>query len=143
MASKLKILDRSLLIWLLIIIIETINGTTRDVFLSPVIGGRAAKAVSFGTAILLVTSITYLSIYWIRASNAVELLGVGILWALLTFAFEIVISVGVAGRTWERSMADLNPFSEGLMGFGLIFLVFVPLFIYRIRATISPERTSG
>lgn len=143
MAGKLNILTRSFSVWLAIIAAETMNGAIREVIITPVVGGSVAKSISFGTAILLITAITFFCVRWISASNVAELISVGVLWALLTLVFEIAISRGVAGLSWNQVLADFNPFIGGLMSLGLIFLVFIPLISYRILATLGPGKLSS
>ena len=68
------------------------NGTFRELWLKPEIGGQIARFVSFFVALLLIYTITFLSIRWIRVTGTRHLLAIGIEWVVLTFVFEATVA---------------------------------------------------
>jgi threonine/homoserine efflux transporter RhtA len=66
-------------------------------------------------------------------------LTVGILWALLTLAFEIALGYMIFGYSWEQIMADYNLRQGGLMPFGLAWLALSPAIAARIRGLLLHE----
>ncbi len=138
MAGEYSFLARSLVVWLLIIAAETMNGAIREIFITPVVGFHVAKQISFASAIVLITVITFYVIRWIGATGLQRLVVVGLLWAVLTFAFEVILSMAFAGLNLEQIIADFNPFSGGLMSYGLAYLFVIPVITFRILAEVHP-----
>jgi hypothetical protein len=127
---------RGLAIWLLIILAETIHGMLRELILVPRIGAEASSRIGWPLGLVLVYLIAILSARWIGLSATTALLHLGLVWAGLTFLFEIV--VGLA-RSYDaaRILAELNPAQGGLMGVGLIVMALAPLLAARLRGLRS------
>ncbi len=118
---------RGLAIWLLIMFAESVHGTLRELFLTPIVGEVRARLISFFVALAIIFTITLLFIRWIAASNAKHLLKIGALWAGLTFCFEALIVRAITDTSWSRLLADYDPSQGGLMLVGLAFLVLAPV----------------
>lgn len=131
-------LVRAFAIWLLIIFAESIHGTLRQLFLVPVVGDFTARRIAFFSAMLLIFLITYFFIRRIRAETTVSLFTVGLLWAILTLLFEFGLGFFVLGYSRERMFEDYDVSRGGLMGFGLVFMVFAPYLAARLRG-IKPQ----
>ena len=58
---------------------------------------------------------------------------VGFLWLVLTLAFEVAFGRFVVGASWERLAADYNVLEGGLLPFGMLVLLLLPLIAGRIR----------
>jgi len=142
MAGECTFLARSFAVWLLIIAAETMNGAIREFFITPVVGFHVGEQISFASAIVLITVITLYSIRWIGATELRRLVVVGLLWAGLTFAFEVILSMAFAGLNWEQIIADFNPFSGGLMSYGLAYLLVIPVITFSILAVVHPTTSS-
>jgi apolipoprotein N-acyltransferase len=84
-----------------------------------------------GSAIILV--IAYFTIRWIGAERPNQLLLVGLIWLLLTVAFELLFGRFVLGMPWERVAADYNVLQGGLMPVGLMVLFFSPRIAAKLR----------
>ncbi len=138
MSGTLAILSRSFLVWLIIIAAETINGIVREMLISPIVGGQNGRQISFGIAVVLIAVITLAFVRSIGVVDIGRLIGIGLLWAVLTFVFEVAAS-RIAGRSWAETMADFDPGSGGLMAFGLVFLAIIPVLAFSILAVIRPE----
>lgn len=117
---------RGFTIWLLIIFAESVHGTLRQLFLAPLVGDFPARRIAFFTGILLIFGITYLFSGWINAPSVKSLFVVGLSWMFLTALFEFGLGVFVLNYSWERMFEDYDLSRGGLMGFGLIFMFFVP-----------------
>lgn len=117
---------RGFTIWLLIIFAESIHGTLRQLFLAPLVGDFTARRIAFFIGLLLIFGITYLFIRWINATSFKALLAVGIMWMILTAMFEFGLGRFVMNLSWERIFEDYDLSRGGLMGFGLLFMIFAP-----------------
>ena len=124
---------RGFLIWLVIVFAESVHGTLRQLFLAPVVGDFPARRISFFTGMALIFLITYVFIGWIRAENAKQLFVVGLIWAILTLLFEFGLGLFVLGYSYERMFEDYDVPRGGLMGFGLLFMVFAPFLAAKLR----------
>jgi hypothetical protein len=126
-------LVRSFAVWLLIAFAESVHGTLRQLFLAPLVGDFTARRISFFIAVLLIFLITYLFIRWIKAPTVKSLFAVGLLWAVLMTLFEFGLGIFVMNYSMEQMLEDYDVSRSGLMGFGLVFMVFAPCLAARLR----------
>ncbi len=124
---------RSLAIWLLIISAEFVHGILRTLFLEPLIGDFQARQISVFVGSLIILTIAYFSVQWIRAKNIQSLIVVGLIWLILTLMFEISLGRFVFGFSWKKIMSDYDISKGGLLPFGLIILTLSPLIAYKLR----------
>lgn len=88
---------RSLLLYLLLIAAEILHGIARAVFLVPYVGDFRSNQIGVFTGSLIILAIALVFVRWIGASRSSPLLGIGVLWAVMTVAFEILFGRFVAG----------------------------------------------
>lgn len=130
-----QVLRRGFAVWLIIIAAEFVHGTLRILLLEPVVGDFRARQLTVFSGILIILAITRLFIGWMRPLTRARQIYVGLMWTILTVAFEI--SLGrILNLSWERIFSDYNLANGGLMGFGLLFLFFAPL----IAAKLPPRK---
>jgi hypothetical protein len=67
------------------------------------------------------------------ATTKLRLLGVGLLWAVLTVLFEVGLGRLVLGLPWDRISADYDRSRGGFLVLGLLFMAVSPLLAARIR----------
>ncbi len=128
---------RALAVWLLIVFAESVHGTLRQVFLAPLIGDFAARRIAFFVAILLILLITYFFIRWISAPNVKSLFAVGLIWTILMTLFEFGFGLYLMNYSWDRMFEDYDVSRGGLMGFGLLFMIFAPWLAAKLRSRES------
>lgn len=127
---------RGLAIWFVIIFAESLHGTARRFLLEPYFGDFTARQVSVFTGSLIIFTITFLFIRWTGAKRIGQLLGIGVLWLVLTVGFEILLGRLVLGLSWARITSDYNLREGGLMIFGLLFLTLSPCLAAKARRLI-------
>ena len=127
------IVRRGLLVWLLIMAAEFVHGIARMVLLQPYLGGFRARQVAVFTGSVIILAVALVCVRWIGAATARELLGVGVLWLVLTVAFEILFGRLVMGHSWLRIGSDYNLIEGGLLPIGLAVLMLSPLLATRLR----------
>lgn len=125
---------RALVVWVVLMAVESLHGILRQLLLAPLLGDGRARQLSVLTGSLIILGITYLFVRWLRAGTVRELLAIGCLWVVLTLAFEFALGRLVFGFTWERLLADYDLRAGGLMLFGMIFLLLAPFLAARLRA---------
>jgi hypothetical protein len=113
---------RALLVWLVIIVTETVNGILRGILLVPIVGDLPARQIGVLIGSLLIFAVTLLSIRWIAARKTLQLLSVGLLWVVLTVLFEIWLGRLVLCLPWDRITEDYDITRGGFLGFGLLFM---------------------
>ena len=124
---------RALLIWLVIITAETVHGILRAVFLVPILGDLPARQIGVAVGTVLILVIAYLFSPWLHVRTTRMLLGIGMLWVMLTIAFEVGLGRLVLGVSWQRILSDYNMVKGGYMFVGLLFLALSPLIAARLR----------
>ena len=111
--------------WLLIVAAESMSGTIRQLWVVPLIGERLAHQFGVLVGAALILFVSWLTVRWLGASTARTQIQIGLLWVVLMVIFEF--SLGAAlGYTRERMFADYDLTQGGLMGLGLVFLLFAP-----------------
>ncbi len=125
-------LSKAIAVWILIVIAESIHGTIRQLFIAPMIGDMLSRQVGvfFGSAIILL--ISWLSARWLGAKTLKNQLQVGVLWVVLIVVFEVGLGTAL-GYTRERILSDYNLAQGGLMGLGLLFMLFAPALGAKLR----------
>jgi hypothetical protein len=126
-------IGRALAVWLVLIAVEFIHGILRTTFLVPVVGDFRASQIGVLIGSALILLVAYLFVGWLHAPNTKALLHVGVLWLVLTVAFELGFGHFVFGRSRERLGEDYNLSKGGLLPFGLVVLALSPLIATRLR----------
>jgi len=122
----LRLLGRAVLVWLAIVAAETLHGIARTLWLEPVVGEFRARQIAFGSGCLIIFVVACLLSRWLGARTVKEQFLVGLLWALLMAAFEVVLGRLAFGFPWERIFQEYDLSRGGLMGFGLLWMILVP-----------------
>ena len=124
--------DRATRVWMLIILVESMHGAAREVFIAPVLGGLRARQVGVLVGSALIFLIAWATARWMGAGTRRIQLAVGFYWAMMTLAFECTLG-RVLGMSWSRILFDYDLSRGGFMLFGLAFLVFAPMLAAKLR----------
>jgi hypothetical protein len=124
--------QRALLVWMLIILVETVHGMAREIFIAPALGDLRARQLGVVTGSLLVLCIAWLAARWLGAAERRTQLGVGAFWVALTLLFEILLGRAI-GASWDRVLSDFNPARGGFMIAGLAVMFFAPMLAMKLR----------
>ena len=127
---------RGLLVWFLIMLLETVHGVLRGLLLVPRVGEVMAERIGWSVAAALVLGVTTLAIRWVGIRQPSRLLALGAIWAILTLAFEIGIGL-LRGLDGEQILTALNPLSGGLMLYSLLVMLGAPLTAAFIRGRFA------
>lgn len=119
--------------WSCIIIVEVLHGIARTMFLAPAIGDFRARQIAVFTGSFLILIVATSFIRWIRPAHAGEALSVGIVWLVLTLAFELGFGRYVAHASWSRIASDYDLLRGGLLPIGLCVLTAAPLIAAKFR----------
>ena len=125
-------MGRALVAWLVLIAVESIHGVLRTLFLTPVVGDLRARQIGVAIGSVLVLGTALVFIRWMQPASGRSALRMGVLWLILTLAFEF--SLGSAlGRAWDQLLADYDLTRGGYMLFGLLVLALAPWVARRVR----------
>lgn len=125
-------IGRALVVWMLMMAIETIHGVLRNRFLVPVIGDVGSRQVGVLIGSALILAIAILTISWIHPSSERSLLVIGAMWLALTLAFEFGLGRAL-NRPWNAMLADYDLSRGGLLSIGMVVLALSPWVAARIR----------
>ena len=125
------VMGRGLLIWLLIMLVETIHGVLRAALLAPRIGAAAADRLGWPVAAMLVLVVATLAARWIGLGLTGQLLRLGAAWAVLTVGFEIIIGL-LRGLDMPALLDALNPLT-GNVAWSAALMCLAPLLAARLR----------
>lgn len=124
-------MGRGLLVFLLIMAVETVHGVLRGLFLSPRVGEEMAAKIGWPVGLILVLLIAILTIRWIGLRDWRSLLTLGAVWAVLTICFEVMIGL-LRGMGAPEITAALNPLS-GTIPYSAAVMFIAPWLAARLR----------
>jgi hypothetical protein len=127
---------RAIAIWCVLLVIASMNGMLREAVLIPRTGDLVGRIISTLLLSAFVFILTWLSIGWIgpRTSGAAWL--VGVMWLLLTLAFEFVAGHYLFHNAWSSLLADYNVLSGRIWVLVLIVTLVSPRFCASARGLI-------
>ena len=124
---------RAIAVWLVLIAAEMIHGVVRSILLTPRVGDMQARQIGVFTGSLMNLGITHFFMQWIGARTTRALVGVGVVWVVLTVVFEVAFGRLVMRSTWERIRSDYDLPHGGLLPIGLVALAGSPLVAAQVR----------
>lgn len=138
MSATSKVFLRAIVVWIVIILAETVHGIARIQILEPSVGEFRARQMAVFSGAAIIFLVTRSLIRWIGANGPFALVAIGLFWMVLTIAFELLIGRFVFGFSWQRIAAEYDITSGSLMPLGLVFLVFCPLLASISRKSSDP-----
>jgi hypothetical protein len=117
---------RALVVWLVIILAETVHGVLRQLLLLPLVGDLVARQIGVLVGSLIIFAVALAFSGWLDARTIREQLFVGLAWVALTVAFEFALGASL-GATLERMLEDYDPARGGFMALGLLFMLLAPV----------------
>lgn len=130
---------RGVAVWLVIIACESLHGTLRELLLTPRVGSLRAHQVTVFTGSLLIIGVATALARWLAVRDPRMLIRLGLLWVVLTVAFEALLGRFVLGMSWSQISADYDLSRGGLMTFGLLVLTLAPLIAARLRGLVGND----
>lgn len=118
------------------VFVAILNGLVRDELLTPSMGGSWALAVSGLTLSCLVLIVAYLLIPFIGIVRAGAYPLIGLLWAMLTLAFEYLFGHYVVGKTWHEIGQIFNLANGDLFIVVVIVTAFSPWLAAKSRGLL-------
>ena len=129
---------RALFIWCALLVIASINGFVREAILIPQVGDVAGRAISTLALSAFIVILTWLSIGWIAPTSAQQAWAVGVMWLMLTLAFEFLAGHYMFHNPWSRLLEDYNVLRGRIWILVLITTLVSPRLFARV--TIDTEQ---
>lgn len=126
-------IEKTIIIWLIIAIAETIQGIIRIKFISRKMGERNARKLGLVTGTFIILLIGWLTIPWINPANITDCLLIGLIWLILMLIFDIGLGKYIFHYSWKRIGDDFNLSKGNFLTIGMIVLFLTPLIITFIR----------
>jgi hypothetical protein len=122
------------LAWIPMVFIAILNGIFRESELSRRLSELRAHQLSCLTGVLLFFGYTWLlSLKW-PLETRMQSLTVGVIWLLLTVAFEFSFRHYVAHHSWEKLFQDYNILAGRLWVLVLLGVGLLPLIVFKLRS---------
>lgn len=122
---------RYLSIWFVLALVAVANGLLREYTYGRFMSGLPAHQLSTVTAIIASGVVVWWAArYWpIESAGSAWLIGV--LWLVMTVAFEFGFGHFVAGHEWRTLLADYNILAGRVWGLFLCWVLVLPYLAYR------------
>lgn len=131
---------RALVVWLLIVVLESAQGVLRQLYLVPVLGDLQSRQLGVATGTVIILLVAVAAARWVGVAKVWTLLGVGAVWVALTVAFEVGLGLAF-GVPAQRLLADYRLSEGGYLGVGMMFMLLAPLVASRVvNATGIPKK---
>lgn len=122
------------LAWIPMVFIAILNGLFRESVLAKTFTELRAHQVSCLTGVLLFFGYTWLISFAWPLQSGKQAISVGLVWLILTVAFEFVFGHYVVGHSWERLSQDYNIFVGRLWVFVLLAVALLPIIVFKMRS---------
>ncbi len=113
--------------------VETLHGIARTVFVVPRLGNKRARQYSVISGALLAFAVCYVMIPWLGVHDGCHLILIGLMLAAFMALFDIVLARVVMKMKWRSIINDFNPAEGNYLIFGLIFPVFIPYAVMKLK----------
>ncbi len=105
--STRRTVERASVVWIGLMCLAIANGGLREALLIPRFGPAYGHVISTLLLAFAILAVAFITIRWIaRDSNSAW--RAGIIWAVLTLAFEFLAGHYVLGNAWDKILADYN-----------------------------------
>ncbi len=130
-----KFYVQSIGIWFIFMILTVLLGVFREGFLIPATGlsGTLTRALLLSIPILYVLGITFLFLKYTKATyQQRDTFYIGLIWFILTIAFEFTFGTLVMGHSISALLRDYNLAAGKTWPIFLLFLIFAPFIAYKL-----------
>lgn len=117
---------RSLIVWLAMLVMASVNGGVREALLVPLMGSGGARAVSTLLLCAIVFVLTYFTIRWIGPRTPRDAWIVGAIWVALTLGFEFLAGHYLFGNPWSRLLEEYNVFRGRIWILAVVTILVAP-----------------
>ncbi len=120
------------LAWFPMVAIAIANGALRESWYGNYLSELAAHQLSTLTAVILFGVYIWFVVRFWPPTSAAQAVAVGLLWLVMTIAFEFLFGHYVAGHSWERLLHDYNLLAGRVWPLVLVWVAVAPYLFFRM-----------
>ena len=120
-------------LWFPMLLLAVLNGAAREILYKNTLGDLRAHQLSTVTLLILFSLYIWLVIRTWTPDSSQQALMVGILWLVLTLAFEFGFGSFVGGRTWSELVGEYNLLVGRVWVFIPVWVAVAPSLFYRLQ----------
>jgi hypothetical protein len=121
------------LAWIPMVFIAILNGIFRESVLAKELSELRAHQLSCLTGILLFFGYTWLLSHQWPLDSTGQALAIGLVWLLLTVAFEFSFGHYVGRHSWGKLLQDYNVLAGRLWVLVLLGVALLPFIVFKMR----------
>src|SRR3972149_379025 len=121
------------LAWIPMVLIAIANGALREATYGKLMSELQAHQISTLSGLLLFSAYIWIVIRTWRPDTSKQAITVGLIWLVLTVAFEFLFGHYVVGHPWSKLLYDYNVFSGRVWVVVLIWVTVAPDVFYRLQ----------
>ena len=124
---------RTIIIWFLLMILAIGNAGIRTSIFTPKYGESTGHVISTILLCLIIFIVTWFSIGWINPPSARAAFFIGLIWFVMTVAFEFLAGHYLFGNSWDKLFADYNVLKGRIWSLVLITNLLSPRIVYSLK----------
>lgn len=128
----LMIIAKYLLVWLLLAVVAVANGIVRQSTYGKSVSDLAAHQISTITAILASGIVVWVVNRFWPVESASQAFTIGLLWLVMTIAFEFGFGHYIAGHSWDHLLADYNILKGRVWSLFLVWIAIMPFLFFKL-----------
>jgi len=121
------------LAWIPMVLIAIANGVMREAWYTKRLGELRAHQLSCATGILLFAIYVWAIVCFFPPRSSGQALAIGLMWLVLTVAFEFIFGHFARGIFWNELLADYNILAGRLWVLVLLWVTIAPYIFYRLQ----------
>lgn len=127
---------KALAIWLLFMVGAIANGTLRQYLINPAIGSAWGHVLSTVLLCAIILAINWASIRWIGPTDAGQAWTIGVVWLVMTLAFEFGMGHFISRISWAEMLADYNVLKGRVWVFVPLVVLIAPWWMAKLRGLL-------
>jgi hypothetical protein len=120
------------LAWFPMVAIAIANGALRESWYGQHLSELTAHQLSTLTAVILFGFYIWFVVQFWPPTSKAQAIAIGLLWLVMTIAFEFLFGHFVAGHTWERLPHDYNLLAGRVWPLVLVWVAVAPYLFFRM-----------
>jgi hypothetical protein len=119
--------------WAPMVVIAVANGAVREAWYGRYVTELRAHQISTGSGLLLLGAYIWVVIRLWPPESPTEAIVVGLIWLILTIAFEFLFGHYVAGHSWSRLFRDYNVVAGRVWTLVVVWVAVAPYVVLRLQ----------
>jgi hypothetical protein len=124
---------RYLIAWSVMLIASVANGAVRDFTYGKYVSELLAHQLSTLSGMVLLGTVIFAFVHFWPPATARQALFMGLIWMLLTVAFEFIFFHFVAGHPWAELLANYDLLHGRIWVLLLAWIAIAPYLFHRLR----------